>query len=86
MSQLGQLKEQIEALGTSAQRTAGSLQGFNSTFNSHIQQVEATIGGSAQGKDREVISAFDAASRAVDSAVQALQQAAGTARSYGASL
>lgn len=86
MSQLGQLKQQIDTLGNSARQTAASLQGFSSQFRSHIEEVNATIGGSAQGKDREVIGDLHAASRAVDSAVRALQTAAKTARTYGDSL
>lgn len=86
MSQLSQLKQQIEALGNSARQTSASLRGFSSQFRTHIQEVHATIGGSAQGKDRQVIADLQAASQAVDSAVRALQTAAGTARSYGASL
>lgn len=86
MSQLGRLKQQISSLGEAASKTANGLQGFDSQFSSQIQNVSATMGGSAQSKDQQVIADLQSASKAVKDAVQALQKASRTAKDYGASL
>lgn len=86
MSQLSQLKQQIEAIGNSAQKAGNGLESFSSNFRSQIQSVQSTIGGSAQGKDQKIISDLQTASSAVTRAAQALQTAARTAKSYGSSL
>lgn len=86
VSQLSQLKQQIIALSESAEKTSAGLQNFGSNFNSQIQTVSATIGGSSQGKDREVIQSLQQAAKAVQEATQALGIAARTAKSYGSSL
>jgi len=44
------------------------------------------MGGSAQGADKQLIEALQAAQRQVDAAVSALEQAAKAAQSYGQSL
>lgn len=86
MSQLQQLKQEINALAQSAKKTGGSLAQFDRTFTQQINQVQSTIGGSAQSKDKEVINSLNAASKQVKTAIQALQQAANTAQNYGNSL
>lgn len=86
MSQLGNLKAQIDVVADQSMRMGGSLNGFRSQFNATVNQVQATIGGSAQGKDRALIEAIVAAQRQVDQAAAALMQAAATARSYSSSL
>lgn len=86
MSQLQQLKQQINALAQTAKSTGGSLAQFDRTFKQQISQVQATIGGSAQSKDQAVIDSLTTASKQVNTAVQALQQAAATAQQYGNSL
>jgi hypothetical protein len=86
MSQLQQLKAQLNAIGGDARSTAGGLASFKSKFSAAVGQVSATIGGSAQRTDQEIIQTLQAAERQVDSAVQALQQAATTATRYAASL
>lgn len=86
MSQLGNLKAQIDALADQSNRMAASLNAFRSQFSGTVNQVQATIGGSAQGKDRALVDQVLAAQRQVDSAVAALQQAAASARSYSSSL
>jgi hypothetical protein len=48
--------------------------------------VTATIGGSAQHVDQQMIQTLQAAEKQVDAAIAALQQAASAAGSYSASL
>lgn len=86
MSQLQQLKSQLNGIASDAKSTAGGLSGFTSKFSQAVGQVNATIGGSAQRTDQEIIQTLQAAEKQVKAAVQALQTAAGTASKYAASL
>ncbi len=86
MSQLSNVKAQIDALAQQATTLAGQLNASRSQFSQSVSQVQATIGGSAQGKDRQLVESITAAQRQVDAAAAALQQAAQAARSYGSSL
>lgn len=86
MSQLSQLKQQINGIGNDAKSTAQGLSGFKSKFSQSVGQVSATIGGSAQQVDQRMIQTLQAAERQVDAAIAALQQAASAANSYAASL
>jgi len=86
MSELQKLKGTLEAISTQAKQTGGSLGQFKSEFNSHMGQVRAAIGGSAQRTDQEVLQALEGASKQVDAAVRALESAARVASNYGRSL
>lgn len=86
MSQLSQLKGEIESIAQQAKATAGQLAAFKSKFSQSASQVQSTIGGSAQSKDKEVVQAIQEAQAKVDAAAEALQQAARVASSYGQSL
>jgi hypothetical protein len=86
MSQLAQLKQQINTIGNDAKTTAQGLSGFKSKFSQSVGQVSATIGGSAQQVDQKMIQTLQAAEKQVDAAIAALQQAAAAANSYSASL
>ncbi len=86
MSQLSQLKQQINSIGNDAKTTAQGLAGFKGKFSQSVSQVSATIGGSAQQVDQKMIQTLQAAEQQVDAAIAALQQAASAASSYSASL
>ena len=86
MSQLSQLKGQIEAVAQQAKSTGDQLSSFSSKFSQASAQVQATIGGSAQGKDREVVQAIQDAQHKVNAAAEALNQASKVASTYGQSL
>lgn len=86
MSQLAQLKQQINSIGNDAKTTAQGLSGFKSKFSQSVSQVSATIGGSAQQVDQKMIQTLQAAEKEVDAAIAALQQAAAAASSYASSL
>ena len=86
MSQLTQLKQQISALANDAKNTANGLAGFKSKFSQAVNQVSATVGGSAQKVDQELIQALQMAEREVDQAIQALQAASQKATTYAQSL
>lgn len=86
MSQLTNLKQTIEGIAQQAKSTAGALTAFKQKFSQSIAEVQQTIGGSTQRKDQEVITAITEAQQRVDSAAQALEEAAKIAKSYGQSL
>ncbi|WP_040168218.1 hypothetical protein [Microbacterium gorillae] len=86
MSQLSQLKSRIENIAHESKRTATSLESFQRTFQGHAQEVQATIAGSAQRKDQEVVETLQEASRRVRDACAALERAAKVCSEYGRSL
>lgn len=86
MSQLSQLKQQVAAIGNDAKTTSQGLAGFKQKFSSSIAQVSALVGGSTQGVDKNIIQTLQAAEKAVDQAIRALQSAAQTANRYSQSL
>ncbi|QSE87880.1 hypothetical protein JWS13_04490 (plasmid) [Rhodococcus pseudokoreensis] len=86
MSQLTQLKQRVAAVGNDAKTTAQGLAGFKSKFSNAVNQVTATLGGSSQHVDRDMVQALQAAEKQVDQAIVALQQAAQVANRYSSSL
>ncbi|HEY4225756.1 MAG TPA: hypothetical protein VGM70_08080 [Pseudolysinimonas sp.] len=86
MSQLSGVKQQLSSIANDAKSTAAGLTGFKSKFSQAVNQVEATIGGTAQGVDRDMIQTLQAAEKQLDAAVSALQQASQAASKFAASL
>lgn len=86
MSQLTQLKTRIESIARESKKTANGLETFQRTFQGHAQEVQTTIGGSAQRKDQEVVQTLQDAARRVREACAALEQAAKVCNEYGRSL
>lgn len=82
MSDVERLKIELHQVGTEAKQAAGSLAGFKLAFTQHAAQVEALIAGTATGVDREIAEILDAATKAVDSAVEALEFAATGCTTY----
>ncbi|MEC3977169.1 hypothetical protein [Amycolatopsis sp. H20-H5] len=86
MSDLGQLKGQVDSVARDAQSTAAALGVFKSKFKESAGRIEGLIGGTAQGADKNMIQTLTAADRQVDAAIQALQAAATAAAKFAASL
>lgn len=86
MSQLRQLKGQIESIAQQAKSSGAQLSAFKSKFSQSASQVQSTIGGSAQSRDKEVVQAIQDAQAKVEAAAEALNQAARIASAYGQSL
>lgn len=84
MSQLGQVKSQVMQIANDAKSTAGGLSAFKSKFSQAVGQVNATIGGTATGVDKQMIATLQAAEKQLEAAVAALQQAAQAASSWAA--
>ncbi|MGW4461370.1 hypothetical protein [Micromonospora sp. NPDC004704] len=86
MSELSQLKQQINQLGQQARTQAQGLASFKPKFSQAVSQVGGLIGGSAQRVDQDMIATLQAAEKQVDEAVRALQAAAAAAGRFAASL
>ena len=86
MSQLSQLRARLTQIAGDAKNTAANLASFRSKFQRAISEVQASIGGTAQRTDKEIIQALQAAEREVNQAVEALSHASATARDYAARL
>ena len=86
MSQLNQLRQQVNQLGQEARTQAQGLASFKPKFSQAVSQVGAVIGGSAQRVDQDMIATLQAAEKQVDEAVRALQAAAAAAGRYAATL
>ncbi len=84
MSQLGQVKAQVLQIAGDAKSTAGGLSAFKSKFSQAVGQVNATIGGTATGIDKQMIATLQAAEKQLEAAVAALQQAAQAAGDWAA--
>ena len=80
------IKQQVNQLGQEARTQAQGLVSFKPKFSQAVGQVSATIGGSAQRVDQDMIATLQAAEKQVDEAVRALQAAATAAGRYAASL
>lgn len=86
MSQLSGVKQQLTSIASDAKSTAAGLTGFRSKFSQAVNQVDATIGGTAQGVDKDMIQTLQAAEKQLDAAIAALQQASQAASKFAASL
>lgn len=86
MSQLSTVKQQLTSISSDAKSTAAGLAGFKSKFSQAINQVQATIGGTASGADKEMIQTLQAAEKQLDAAITALQHASQSASKFAASL
>lgn len=84
MSQLSQVKAQVLQVAGDAKSTAGGLAAFKSKFSQAVGQVNATIGGTATGVDKQMIATLQAAERQLESAILALQQASQAATDWAA--
>jgi hypothetical protein len=85
-SQLSDLKSALAAFSQETERASQGMIAAARGFDASAQRVLALIGGSATGKDREVVSAIQQAQRAVKEAGGALAQASRAASQYGASI
>ena len=84
MSQLSNLKQQINQVAEDARNTAQGLAAFSSKFSQAIAQIQALIGGTAKGTDKHLISTLQTADKEVKTAVQALQSASKSAKDWAA--
>ncbi len=86
MSQLQQLKQTINGLADSANKTSSNLAQFDKNFGQQAASVQQVIGGSSNGADKKVLASIKNAQQKVKEATAALQQASREAANYGRSL
>lgn len=82
MSQLNTVKQQIIQVSNDTKTTAGGLSSFSGKFSSAINQVEASIGGTAKGTDKQLIATLQAAEKQVKAAIDALNKASADAKKW----
>ncbi|WBQ03227.1 hypothetical protein [Kribbella sp. CA-293567] len=82
MSDVQRLKEQLHQVASEAKQASGGLAGFKLRFAQHTAQVESLIAGTSTRADRDIAEVLDAAGKAVDQAVEALQIAAAGCANY----
>ena len=85
-SEVQKLQQNVVRLADDAKKTAGQLTNFNTKFASAVNKVQATIGSTSTGTDKQMIETLQQAEKEVKEAVAALEQAAKTANDYAASL
>lgn len=82
MSEIQQLKVQLHQVSSDARQAAGGLAGFKTKFSQSSAHVQALIAGTATGADRDISELLNAATKALDHAVQSLEIAASGCRTY----
>lgn len=85
-SQVQELKSALMSYAGGTEGQARGLQNSLRSYDESAQRILALIGGSSQGKDKEVAARVREAREQVNKAAQALQQASKTAKAYGSSL
>lgn len=81
-SQLAKLRTEVEQISTSCSKSASMLENFTRQFQTQIESITRTVGGSAQRKDQEMISSLNAAITAIKNASESLTEAGKTASDY----
>ena len=83
-SGIGQIKQQVAAIGNQATSLAAQLNSLTSQMQQSIATIQSAIGGTASGEDKEMIAAFEQANKSVQSAAASLQAAGRTAKDWAA--
>lgn len=82
MSQLTQIKAQINQVATNIAQTAASLNSFSQTLQNNIAVINSAIGGTASNEDKEMVAALQQGQQAVKDAALQLNQAAQKAKNW----
>lgn len=85
-SQLNQLKSQINTIAHDLKQTGSEISQYQQRLERQVQQIQATIGGSAQKKDQQVIAVLQRANAQVKATVEAMHEAAQVSTNYSSSL
>lgn len=83
-SNLSQAKSSVLQIGNSAQSTANQLNALAQNLEKYSGSVDACIGGTAGGEDKEIADSFMRASKAVKEAASLLADAASKAKNWAA--
>ena len=81
-SSISQIKQKVDQIGQHATSTANQLTQLASNLEKNMAAVNAAIGGTSSGEDKEMITAFQQASKAVRDAATSLQSAGSAAKDW----
>ncbi len=84
MSELARIRAQVVGIANDTKTTAAGMSAFKSKFSTAVGQVQATIGGTATGADKQMIATLQAAEKQLEACVAALQQASQAASGWAA--
>lgn len=82
MSSIGNVKQQVSAVGEKAGKTALQLSNLSKSFKNDAAAVINAIGGTASGEDKKLAQAFTQASDALNKAALSLQAASQSAKNW----
>ena len=74
----------ISQIGQQATATAGQLSQLASNLDKNVAAIGNAIGGTSSGEDKTMIASFQQASKAVNDAARALQEAGRAAKDWAA--
>lgn len=84
MSQLSQLKAQINQVATNIGQTANALNSFSQNLQNQVGVVNNAISGTASNEDKQMVASLQQAQEAVKTAAAQLQVAATKAKEWAA--
>jgi len=84
MSELSQLKAQVNQIGEQAATLAGQIAQMAQNLEGNMAAVSQAIGGTSSGEDETMIASFQAANNALNDAATSLQAAGNAAKSWAA--
>ena len=82
MSQLSQLKAQINQVATNISQTATQMNTYSRNLQNQIGQVSNAIGGTATNEDKDMVAALQLVQKSVQDAAVQLMQAATKAKEW----
>ena len=84
MSNISQIKQQVNGIGEQAKTSAAQLNSMATNLEKNVAAINSAIGGTSQGEDKAMVAAFQQASKAVKEAAALLLQASTSAKEWAA--
>ena len=84
MSQLSQLKAQINQVAVNVGQTAASMNAFSQKLQQQIAAINGAIGGTASNEDKQMVAALQQAQKSVQDAARQMQAASVKAKEWAA--
>ena len=82
MSQLSQLKAQINQMAVNVGQTAASMNAFSQKLQQQIAAINGAIGGTASNEDKQMVAALQQAQKSVQDAARQMQAASAKAKEW----
>ena len=82
MSQLSQVKNQVNQIATNITQTAAALTAYAQNLQTQIAAVNNAIGGTTSNEDKEMVAAMQVGMQSVKAAALQLTQAATKAKDW----